>query len=337
MNFNFDFPERGTKFFIPHFQFDIRLIMRFSQGSLLVSVVVISALGIARAECPNACSGHGQCGSHDMCTCDRNWQGSDCSLREFELFQIALLILSDLNSLTCFITCFVGTCPFGRAHVDTPKGDLDASLIVGDHSSIVLSGSTVYPYGTSEGYPFMADTTGAVMTNTAHDYMECSNKGLCDRETGQCECLPGYDGAACQRASCPSNTNSLTPGSGVDDRSNIAFKIFNGRSSFTGRAISNAQVNQCSGHGTCMTLAQLAFLDNSNTYDLWDKKTSMGCKCDPGYVFISVLTFCARMNRLCHHSPSNVSITEDTQAPIVRLEFALVVSTLFTLTIRLSV
>ena len=270
--------------------------MRFSQRSLFVSVVVITALGIAWAECPNACSGHGQCGSHDMCTCDRNWQGSDCSLRKFEQFQIAYFF-SVCNLLTCYIASFVGTCPFGRAHVDTPKGDLDASLTVGDHSAVVLSGSTVYPYGTSEGYPFMADTTGAVTTNSAHDYMECSNKGLCDRELGQCECLPGYDGAACQRASCPSNTNSMTPGSGVDDRSNIAFKIFNGKSSFTGRAISNAQVNQCSGHGTCMTLAQLAFLDNSNTYDLWDKKTSMGCKCDPGYVLIHVLTLCARMNR----------------------------------------
>jgi hypothetical protein len=202
------------------------------------------------------------------------------SIRCFKL----LLLHSNVNSLTCLLSSCVGTCPFGRAHVDTPKGDLDASLAVGDHSAIVVEGSTVYPYGTSEGYPFMVDSAGTAMTNTAHDYMECSNKGLCDRERGQCECLPGYDGAACQRASCPSNTNSLTPGSGVDERSNIAFKIFNGRSAFTGRAISNAQVNQCSGHGTCMTIEQLAFLDNSNTYDLWDKKTSMGCRCDPGYV-----------------------------------------------------
>lgn len=129
----------------------------------------------------------------------------------------------------------------------------------------------------------MADTAGNVNSDTAHDYMECSNKGLCDREKGQCECLPGYDGAACHRASCPSNVNSITPGSGANKGSNIAYKVFNGKTAFTGRVTDNAQVNQCSGHGTCMTIEQLAFLDDSNIYDLWDKDTSMGCKCDPGY------------------------------------------------------
>ena len=175
-----------------------------------------------------------------------------------------------------------GTCPFGRAHVDTPKGDLDSSLAVGDYDDVVLSGSTVYPYGTTEGFPLMEDTAGNVIADTAHDYMECSNKGLCDRERGECECLPGYDGVACQRASCPSNVHSITPGSSANQESNLAYKIFNGRSSFTGRASENAQVNQCSGHGTCMTLEQLAFLDHDNIYDLWDKDASMGCKCDPG-------------------------------------------------------
>jgi len=129
----------------------------------------------------------------------------------------------------------------------------------------------------------MEDTAGNVLANTAHDYMECSNKGLCDREKGECECLPGYDGVACQRASCPSNVNSITPGSGTNSGSNIAYKVFNGKSAFSGRATDNAQVNQCSGHGTCMTIEQLSFLDNGNIYDLWDKDTSMGCKCDPGY------------------------------------------------------
>lgn len=222
-----------------------------------MAVTAASTLGFVQSECPNACSGHGQCGAHDMCTCDRNWQGSDCSLR---------------------------TCPFGRAHVDTPKGDLDASLSVGDHNDIVLTGSTVYPFGTTEGYPLMEDTAGNVISDTAHDYMECSNKGLCDRISGMCECLAGYDGAACQRASCPSKANSGTPGSGQSSPgSNLMFKVFNGRTSFTGRATTVSQTDQCSGHGTCMTIEQLAFMDHSNVYDLWDKDVSMGCKCDPGY------------------------------------------------------
>ena len=176
----------------------------------------------------------------------------------------------------------IGTCPFGRAHVDTPKGDLNFDLYVGSHTELVVSGSTLYPSGTTEGYPLMVDTAMNPLSNTAHDYMECSNKGLCDRDKGQCECLPGYDGVACQRASCPSNAESITPGSGMDSKSNTAFKIFNSKTAFMGRALSSAQVNQCSGHGTCMTIEQLAFLDHSNKYDLWDKHSNMGCKCDPG-------------------------------------------------------
>ena len=129
----------------------------------------------------------------------------------------------------------------------------------------------------------MADTAGNVLDNTGHDYMECSNKGLCDRGSGQCECLPGYDGAACQRASCPSNANSHTPGSGTEG-SNTNFKVYNGKSAFLGAGrLSITQTNQCSGHGTCMTIEQLSYLDYNNVYDLWDKDITMWCKCDPGY------------------------------------------------------
>lgn len=206
----------------------------------------------------------------------------------FSMFSPSLFFSSNMP-LHCFSILIAGTCPFGRAHVDTPKGDLDASLFVGKadtdvtESKVLLTGSSAYPFGTTEAYPLMEDTSGLIYDNTAHDYMECSNKGLCDRERGQCECLPGYDGAACQRASCPSNVDSVTPGSGTDTRTNYAFKMYNAVSSFTGRATTNtAQKDSCSGHGTCMTIGQLAFLDNGNIYDLWDKDSGMGCKCDPG-------------------------------------------------------
>ena len=90
----------------------------------------------------------------------------------------------------------------------------------------------------------MIDSAGRELENTAHAYMECANKGLCDRQTGQCECFPGYEGVGCQRAGCP---------------------------------------NACSGHGTCKSISQLARAEYDNLYKLWDKDMSYGCACDPGW------------------------------------------------------
>ena len=36
-----------------------------------------------------------------------------------------------------------------------------------------------------------------------HKYVECSAKGICNRDTGECECFPGFDGKACSRTTCP--------------------------------------------------------------------------------------------------------------------------------------
>merc|ERR1719428_1056626 len=127
----------------------------------------------------------------------------------------------------------------------------------------VITGSEVYPWGTTEQYP-NADA------NEGHFYMECSNKGICDRKSGTCDCFDGYEGTACVRASCP---------------------------------------NDCSGHGTCETIKELAemkgydstagdvatttpvgtvmdfdtAIEESYAYDLWDQDKTMGCKCDPVY------------------------------------------------------
>jgi hypothetical protein len=202
------------------------------------AIVAAALLALATAECPNACSGHGTCGARDSCACYQNYQGNDCSER---------------------------TCYFGIAHVDTPKGDLNADGYVSGPLTTVITGSEVYPWGTSELYP-NADA------NEGHFYMECSNKGICDRSTGQCECFDGYEGTACVRASC----------------------FFD-----------------CWGHGTCESIKELAEQKGYNTnvhdaptdrspggsnhhnfdlaveesyaYDLWDQDKTFGCKCDPEF------------------------------------------------------
>jgi len=186
----------------------------------LLLVLALVSLVKVQSECANACNGHGKCTSFDMCICNRLWQGADCSER---------------------------ICQFGMAHVDTPKGDLDGSGTVTDADHRVIENNAAHPYGTTEAFPAMINTDLVVVPESAHDYMECSNKGTCDRTTGECECYPGYDGVSCQRASCPGFPDS------------------------------------CSGHGVCKTIAQLAHADYENVYKLWDQSVTMGCECDAGF------------------------------------------------------
>lgn len=40
-----------------------------------------------------------------------------------------------------------------------------------------------------------------------HYYMECANRGICDRKSGECKCFEGYSGAACQVNACPAECN----------------------------------------------------------------------------------------------------------------------------------
>jgi len=190
--------------------------MRF----LVLIAMLANLAAVANAECANACNGHGKCTSYDMCICNRNWQANDCSER---------------------------ICQFGLAHVDSPKGDLDMSGDLSGPNEPIIDNSFTYPYGTTEQFPQMEDSDLNVLDDSAHYYMECSNKGTCDRATGDCSCFSGYDGVSCQRASCPGYPNS------------------------------------CSGHGVCKTINQLAQADSGNVYKLWDKDTTMGCECDQGF------------------------------------------------------
>ena len=49
----------------------------------------------------------------------------------------------------------------------------------------------------------------ATNDDTAHALAECSNKGMCKRESGQCLCLLGFTGQACERTTCPNSCNGV--------------------------------------------------------------------------------------------------------------------------------
>jgi len=94
-----------------------------------------------------------------------------------------------------------------------------------DHQS--STGSQIFKFleapgqvgGAWEAWPGIANAK----YDEAHFYMECSNKGMCDRSTGVCKCFDGYEGKACTRMKCP----------GED--------------------------SPCSGHGICQDVATLAW------------------------------------------------------------------------------
>jgi hypothetical protein len=107
----------------------------------------------------------------------------------------------------------------------------------------------------------------AYATDTAHRKgAECSNKGHCDRLTGQCLCQPGWGGEACQRMNCIGLPADIS--------------------------------KPCNGNGMCKSMAQMAALATNNgvstpfTYGAtvnkagtWDADMIYGCYCDAGYYF----------------------------------------------------
>ena len=44
-----------------------------------------------------------------------------------------------------------------------------------------------------------------------HKYAECSDKGVCNRASGECECFDGYEGKGCRRQKCPASCSGHGP------------------------------------------------------------------------------------------------------------------------------
>jgi hypothetical protein len=97
--------------------------------------------------------------------------------------------------------------------------------------------------------------------NRAHifQHTECSDQGICNRETGECRCMDGFTGASCNRMTCPGPTPE----------------------------------EWCNGHGQCVdmaTLAEAAIVNGDaadftygatpNKPQTWDAHMIYGCLCD---------------------------------------------------------
>jgi hypothetical protein len=142
----------------------------------------LSLLAYGAAECPNACSGRGECGEFDSCECHEGFQSGDCSER---------------------------VCMYNWAWVTTANGDLNfdgnvyggtiysSTVKIENNNAAARLQTQAAPGGTWESWPYSGTA------QEGHYYMECSNRGLCDRTSGDCVCFDGYQGTACNRMACP--------------------------------------------------------------------------------------------------------------------------------------
>ena len=111
-----------------------------------------------------------------------------------------------------------------RHHSASQEGRI-AAVSLDDVPGKSCTKSTVYKYletqrrpnGDWESWPGTIIQAGMRAT-----YMECSNQGLCNRQSGVCECFDGFEGSGCQRQRCP---------------------------------------HDCSGHGLCRSVAQLTQIE----------------------------------------------------------------------------
>ena len=93
-------------------------------------------------------------------------------------------------------------------------------------------------------------TDYASTDDTAHAKAECSNRGLCDRATGNCECMDGFTGRACEHMACDFN---------------------------------------CYYHGECLSMRRFSstqYNDESEQFaykSVWDADKIYGCVCDSPY------------------------------------------------------
>jgi len=86
--------------------------------------------------------------------------------------------------------------------VDTPRGDLNHNGLVEVGNAAGTEGYSKVQWSNVQEYELFPTATGiyAAAANEAHFYSECSGRGACNRDTGECACFPGFTGSACQRS-----------------------------------------------------------------------------------------------------------------------------------------
>ena len=179
--------------------------------------MVASLFVCVTAYCPNGCNGHGSCGENDLCACYNRVDGNPA------------WIYPDCSGRSCPMSV-----PFDSRYIYT------TILLLMKSISPRYFTCCMFLFNWIRDVAWVGDTANQ---DSAHSISECSNKGTCDRKTGECVCFSNYAGVACERTVCP---------------------------------------NDCNLAGVCFTQKQLA-VEAGRIYSTpWDAEKQLGCICDLG-------------------------------------------------------
>lgn len=145
--------------------------------------------------------------------------------------------------------CSQRVCGYTKAYINTPAGDVNGDGLIDmkinrrEDDSAWITEAYDIEYGL--GRPDLNGYRERLQWDEGHFYAECGNVGICDRDTGLCNCFPGYSGSSCQRTACPGRID--------------------------GETVRDTVV--CSGYGRCVP----AYESLSVNYKLWDRVSGAMC------------------------------------------------------------
>jgi len=112
----------------------------------------------------------------------------------------------------------------------------------------------------------------------AHAQAECSNRGICNRKTGLCECeYEKFEGVACERKSCPKNCNgngrcvSMKNLASMDDPGVIM------------KSTGGCTTLEICVDSPCNTLDYSKCTETFTYTEPWETEKMFGCVCDKGF------------------------------------------------------
>lgn len=153
------------------------------------------------------CNNRGRCNRvAGMCECDDGYKSSNGLGAEGTTGDCGFL---NTTTITCPIVrrrIVVGSTDGaidGYAYEDVPCGRF--GVCQSDLTCTCFGGWTGHDCTQRDCPKDISWFDEATAPGKAHEEAVCSNRGTCDRSSGTCQCQPGFEGAACQRMSCPSD------------------------------------------------------------------------------------------------------------------------------------